>query len=675
MLKFVVSLCVLGLLATGGALAGQRVRVAVFNNPPLVTYDAREHRAGGIFMDVLRYTAAREHWELEEVPGEPAQAQGRLDAGEVDLLPGVPHSKPRESRLAFTRETLANSWGRIYVRPRSSIEGIRDLAGKKVAVLRGSLLQQQLVERAASAAAGVPPTLLEYASFEEAFRAVADGTAEAVLTNRFTGALYARETGLRGTSVVLAPYGFRYAAKPGALTEQIFEALDRNLLLLKADPDSFYYRGLQELENGAREFFVPMWVYWLGAAALLLLALATGWAVTARRAAARLACSEAQLRKSNAELLRAHAELDRIGANSPDLIAVFDENFVVRRVNQATERLLGTPPEAHIGKSALDWVPHQRRHTSRVVLENVRAGARLEGHASEVLRADGKVVPFLWSLVWSEESQELYAIGHDDTERHQLIANLRRRTQQLQVVNRDLRTFAQSVSHDLRSPVAAVIGFIGKVLRDEGHVLQERSHALLVRAHAASQRMDGIISNLLRLARVTEGGIQRRDCDVTAMCQDVATALRCQEPGREVVFDIESGMHAHADRELLRHVFDNLLSNAWKFSAGKPRAHIKVSATPERDGPVFVVQDNGAGFDMAYAQNLFVPFGRLHSETEFDGVGIGLCVAHRVIAAHGGHIWAEGSPGAGATFRFTLAETGLPADLADEDSAAAVLAA
>src|SRR3569832_301675 len=98
--------------------------------------------------------------------------------------------------------------------------------------------------------------------------------------------------------------------------------------------------------------------------------------------------------------------------------------------------------------------------------------------------------------------------------------------------------------------------------------------------------MDAIISNLLRLARVTDGGVARRECDISAMCNDVATALRCQEPGRDVVFDIQSGMHAHADRELLRHVFDNLLSNAWKFTAGKPRANIRVASMPESNGPV-----------------------------------------------------------------------------------------
>jgi PAS domain S-box-containing protein len=665
--KFLLAMSLLMILAAAPAHANQRVRVAVFDNPPLISYDDREHRATGIFMDVLRYTAAREGWDVEYVPGEPAQGLERLARGEVDLIPAVPHSRAREQRLSFTRETLATSWARIYVRPGSRIRTIRDLAARNVAVLKGSLLQEQLLRGTADA--GSPANLQEFPTFAPAFRAVEDGRADAVLANRFTGAVYARETGLEPTPVVLAPYGFRFATRPDARLERLLEALDRNLLLLKTDSESLYYRDLQELEDGAREFFVPTWIYPAAGAAVVVLALAFGWVLTARRAASRMARGEAQLLCAHRQLQLAHEELDRISANSPDLIAVFDANFVVRRVNLAAERLLGTPPEMQIGRSALDWVPVERRHASRLVLERVRAGACLQGHSSQVLRADGTVVPFLWSLAWSEENQELYAIGHDDTERHELISDLSRRTTQLQVVNAGLQTFAQSVSHDLRAPVAAVVGFVGKVLRDDGACLQERSRELLARAHSAGERMDAIISSLLRLARVTEGGIHRRDCDITAACHDIMTGLCSKEPWRAVTVDIQHGMRAHADRDLLRHVLENLLSNAWKYSARAAHAHIAVGCDQQDSpDPTFFVRDDGAGFDMAYADRLFLPFGRLHSEKEFDGVGIGLCVAQRVVAAHGGRLWAEAAPGAGAVFRFSLGEPLLTLDRPGEEA-------
>lgn len=633
------------LLASSNAVSGARVRVLAFDIPPVMTYDARTQAAGGIFVDVVQYTASREGWDVEFVFAKPAQALELLERGDVDLLAGVPYSDFHKDRLTFNRETVVTASGRAYVRSTSSIKTIRDLDGKKVAVLGGTVLQKQLLLSADDA--GVTPIIFEYADFQQAFRAVADGRAEAVLSNRLTGNFYAAQMGLHPTSVALAPYEFRFAATPSIRAQKLLNALDRNLHLLKTDLDSVYYRDLRNLEDGEREWLVPAWVYWGAAGGLVLVAIALGWALTLRRAGARVARSEAQLRKVNDELSRIHA-------NSPDSIAVYDANLIVRRMNPAAEKLFGGPANEFIGKSALDLVPPEHRLESREVFERVRAGAKLEGHSSQALRADGSIVPILWSLAWSEESQEMYAIGHDDTERYGLISRLEHHTEQLRAVNRDLQTFAQSVSHDLRGPVAAVAGFVAKVLRDDGELLQNRSRELLARAHAASQRIDSIIANLLRLARVTEGGVRRRECDITAMCGDVVAALRNQDPRRAVIFDIQPDMRVHADRELLRHVFDNLLSNAWKFTSNKPCALIKVGCDEDDGARTFFVQDDGAGFEMEHAHNLFLPFGRLHSEREFAGTGIGLCIAHRAVQAHGGRLWAQGASGKGAIFSFTL---------------------
>lgn len=672
MSKFVRSVALLLLFAAAGPLlAAPTVRVAVFNNPPLITYDVKAGHAGGIFMEVLHDTAAHEGWDVRYVPGTYAQGLQRLEAGEVDIMPATPYARAREDALTFTRETLATSWGRIYVKRSSTIGTVQGLAGKKVALIKGSILQRTLLQRTSEG--GSAAQLIEYDDVADGFRAVAAGRADAVLCNGFSGAIYARDLGLRATPVLLAPYGFRYAGKRDPAAERLLDALDVHLLLLKTDPSSFYYQALQKLERSdARDARVPGWVSWGAAGALLIVALLLGWVLTVRRAAARIAASERELR-------RTHEDLDRITDNSLHLIAVFDADFSVRRVSRACEKLLGFRPEELVGKSVLDWVPPERRPTARSLLEEVRAGTPLEGHEIQLLRADGKVTPALLSLVWSDTVQEFYAIAHDDTQRHELIERLQRRTRQLQAANRDLQTFAQSVSHDLRAPAAAVVGFVGKVLKDEGATLQDRSRQLLRRAHAASRRMDTTIASLLRLARVTEGGVQRRVCDVTAMCLDVVAALRNVEPEREVTVEIQPGMRAVADRELLRHVFDNLLANAWKFTSRQPCARITVGCAHDPDGAVFFVRDDGAGFDMEYAHNLFVPFGRLHSENEFSGTGIGLCIAQRVVAAHGGQIWAEGAPGEGAVFRLTLGQPGIqppagpvaPPRVAPADSAAA----
>lgn len=624
--------------------AEQVVRVAALHNPPLITYDERTGTAGGIFVDILEHTARREGWRLVFVPGTYAEALDRLEAGQVDLLPHAPHSRWRERRMSFTEEPVLSSWGQVYARPGTSIHSIQELSQRRVAVLRSSLMHEALDQ--ALGPLDAQKAIVQRPTFAAAYAAVANGDADAVVSNPFTGQYQARLHGLRPTSVVLAHYTFRFATARGRNVE-LLDRLDRTILEVKADPNSMYFTRLQELTPGSPEFTVPVWLRWAAIALVALAAVASAWALTLRRASRRIAASERAQR-------RLAEELTRISDNSLDVIAVLDPQFNVVRISRAIEVLWGYAPPELEGRSCFDLLPPAARAAARQVLERVRGGRPERTSQARVLRKDGTEAIMLWSLAWSAQQGELYAIGRDDTERHELVSRLRRRTAQVQIANRDLRTFAQTVSHDLRAPVAAVSGFVAKVLRDDGDALSSRSRELLTRAHAASERLDTIIANLLRLARVTEGGVHRRDCDATAMCHDVIAALRLNDQARNVTVEIQPGMRALADRVLLRIVFDNLLANAWKFTSRKPQAHVIVGCEHDAGDSVFFVSDDGAGFDVEYAHNLFLPFGRLHGEAEFSGIGIGLCVAHRVVTAHGGRIWAEGSPGAGAVFRFTL---------------------
>ncbi len=620
------------------------IRVAAFHNPPLITYDEASGTAGGIFVDILEATARREGWKLVYVPGTYAEALVRLEADQVDLLPHAPQTRWRERRMSFTEEPVLSSWGQVYARPGTRIHSIQELSQLRVAVLRSSLMHEALEQ--AFGPLDAQKAIVQQPTFAAAYAAVASGDADAVVSNPFTGGFQARLHGLRPIPVVLAHYTFRFATAKGRNLE-LLDRLDRTILELKADPNSLYFTQLQELTPGSTDFTLPVWLKWAALALVALAAIATAWALSLRRASRRIAVSERGQR-------RLAEELTRISDNSLDVIAVLDPQFKVVRISRATEALWGYAPSELEGRSCLEVLPPSAQAPARQVLERVTKGRPERTSPARVVRKDGTEAIMLWSLAWSAQQGELYAIGRDDTERHELMSRLRRRTEQVQAANRDLRTFAQTVSHDLRAPVAAVTGFVGKVLRDDAHALPDRSRDFLARAHAASVRLDSIIANLLRLARVTEGGIHRRDCDVTAMCHDVVAALALDDQGRDIAVEIQAGMRARADRVLLRIVFDNLLANAWKFTSRKPHARVIVGCEEDASGCVFFVADDGAGFDMEYAHNLFLPFGRLHGEAEFGGIGIGLCVAHRVVTAHGGRIWAEGIPGAGAIFRFTL---------------------
>ena len=656
-----------GMLWPASLHAEQVVRVAAFHNPPLVTYDERSSAVRGIYVDILEVTARRAGWKLVYVPGTYAEALVRLESGQIDLLPNAPHSRWRERRMSFTQEPVLSSWGQVYARPGTRIQSIRDLSQLRVAVLRSSLMHETLAQALGPQEA--EKVIMQQPTFEAAYAAVASGQADAVVSNPFTGGLQARLHGLRATSVVLAPYTFRFATARGR-HEDLLGQLDRSILELKADPNSIYFSRLQELMPDSSQFALPAWLKWAALAALALAALAAAWALTLRRAWARMAASERAQR-------RLAEELTRISDNSLDVIAVLDAHFNLVRISRATETLWGYAPSELEGRSCFDVLHPPARAKARQVLERVRGGRPERGSQARVLRKDGSEAIMLWSVVWSQQQRELYAIGRDDTERHELMSRLRRRTEEVQAANRDLRTFAQTVSHDLRAPVAAVTGFVAKVLRDEGDVLSNRSRDFLARAHVASERLDTIIANLLRLARVTEGGIHRCNCDVTAMSRDVIAALRNDDPGRDVAVEIQPGMRALADRALLRIVLDNLLANAWKFTSRMRHAHITVGCDDDATAPMFFVKDDGAGFDMEYAHHLFLPFRRLHGEAEFAGVGIGLATTHRVVTAHGGRIWAEGAPGTGAVFRFTLGRSSVSAKAAagERPSVAAALTA
>ena len=227
--------------------------------------------------------------------------------------------------------------------------------------------------------------------------------------------------------------------------------------------------------------------------------------------------------------------------------------------------------------------------------------------------------------------------------------------EELKCKNQELEAFSYSVSHDLRSPLRGIDGFSQALLDDYGDTLDETARGYLSRIRAAAQRMADLIDDLLLLSRVSRTQINRVAVDLSVLAETVADELRRQHPQQEVVVHIEPNLTAHADRGLMRVLLDNLLGNAWKFTARATGARIEVCSLVQEDAEtVFVVRDNGAGFDMAHAANLFQPFQRLHDAAEFPGTGIGLATVQRIVDRHGGRIWAEGAVGSGATVFFTV---------------------
>ncbi len=233
-------------------------------------------------------------------------------------------------------------------------------------------------------------------------------------------------------------------------------------------------------------------------------------------------------------------------------------------------------------------------------------------------------------------------------------AELESRAYELDALNRELESFSYTVSHDLKAPLRSIEGFTKAILEDYVERLDETGRDYLMRVHSASKRMSHLIEAMLNMARLTRGAIQERTVDLSALAQVTAQEIRKQAPGRQVEFIIQKNVKTKGDQDMLQVMLENLLDNAWKFTSKHPTAKIEFG-TMNMDGKtVCFVRDDGVGFDMAFSDKLFKPFKRLHTESEFPGIGIGLAIAHRIILRHNGRLWAESAPEKGATFYFTL---------------------
>ncbi len=269
-----------------------------------------------------------------------------------------------------------------------------------------------------------------------------------------------------------------------------------------------------------------------------------------------------------------------------------------------------------------------------------------------VFDKDGKMIGVLDTAL---DISDLKAI---EEEMKELNVNLERkveeRTAQLEAANRELDAFTHSASHDLRSPLNRISGFSNALLEDFSDQLDSQSRDYLQRINSSCEHMKLLIDDLLKLSRVSQVQISREPVELSALANVCLKELKARVPDRPVETVIASDLVVEGDTALLRIALENLLGNAWKFSAGEVPSRIEFGSTFQEGKEVYYIRDNGTGFDMKHAEKLFTAFQRLHDAKKYPGTGIGLSIVSRIINRHGGEIWAEGEPGKGACFYFTL---------------------
>ena len=361
--------------------------------------------------------------------------------------------------------------------------------------------------------------------------------------------------------------------------------------------------------------------------------------------------------KEMEQRLRDSEEQYRLMAEtSSDVIFQLNEEGRILYVSPAVNRY-GFKPEGITGSFFMAYVDPRDHAKATDAFRRAASGSRVDMLELRLRNATGEsyyseinVTP----VMKRGAGVVIQGISRDISARKSLETALKQTNVDLATVNKELEAFSYTIANDLRAPLRSIEGFARAIIEDYTDRLDTTATDYFSRIRAAAHRMDQYIEAMWAMSRVSRRALAENTVDLHEVVEAIAGDLRRKQPERKVDFVIAEGVKVKGDREMLRIALENLLDNAWKFTGGRQTAKIEFGVIEEDGKRNFFVRDNGAGFNMAYANTLFQPFHRMHTDAEFPGIGIGLAIVRNIIERHGGQIWAESSVDKGATFFFTL---------------------
>jgi len=634
---------------------GRTVRVGVYDTKPLA-YSDKDGSAHGFFVDMVNRIAEKEQWNVQYVPGTWQEGLDRLKNDQIDMVLCIAYTEAREKYMDFPKEYLLLDWGLIFKAKGSKITSLLDLEGKSISALKGDVYLtgfRELVRQF-----NVNVKIMEVDQYPEVFKAIESGKVEAGVNGNLYGMLNETGLSLEQTPIIFTPVKLGYAVNKGK-NGDLIASLDRNIAEMKTDKTSIYHRELDKLA-GKKAATIPKEAYWgvFGIAAALLFAIT--WNIMLKRQVrAKTEHLEAEIinRKSTENSLKTLSlRQSAILSSVPDIIMEVDTNKVYTWANDAGLEFFG---EDVIGREAAYYFEKEQStyDTVQPLFEGLENAVYVE---SWQRRKDGEIRLLAW---WCKSLVDENGIvtgtlstARDITDSNAVEEERKRLIQQLQEKTSELERFIYTVSHDLKSPLITITGFLGFLSEDFKKQDEDGFNSNVSRITKSAERMKQLLNELLELSRIGRKMNPIEKVNLGTLVQKAMESVsgRIKESG--AVVEIDPNLpEVMVDRDRFLQVYENLIDNAVKFSSGQeepPRIKVGVRRN-ERGEQIMFVSDNGIGIETHYIDKVFDLFEKIDNSS--SGTGVGLAIVKRIIESHGGTIWAESAGiGRGTTFCFNL---------------------
>lgn len=617
-------------------------------------------QAKGLVVEIVEAMAARMERPVTIKLMDWAEAQELVLAGEADALIQINATEERELLYEFSEPLLESEFAIFIPADKPGIGCILDLKGLTVAAetkgYANIVLQRDPLI-----------SIIEIPDLHSGFKLLLEGSVDAVVGDRWVGAFTLAENNIKGVAVAEQPIDIQYSSI----------AVKKGNTLLLAEIN----RALGEIkEDGTYQRIIDKWqakevvfqtveqvrqqrLIIAGSLAALFIVLV--FALVLLYLFKKSRQTEQALRESEKKYLSLFEQ---------SVLGIYLHDFEGKIVdlNYKGCAQLGYAKDELLEMSVFDLHPQDENTINMPKEDTLKSWSKWLPGDQHVLEAqhqrkDGSVFPvqITVGIVQYDSRKMLLAMIQDISERKQAEEEIRtlnaeleqrvtERTIELEAVNEELASFTYSVSHDLRAPLRALDGYSASLTEKYNAQLDDQGRHYLNRIRKTAIYMSDLVDNLLKLSRITRTELKEQEVDLSQVAEEIFRDLQDTEPERQVKVKVAPGLLAKGDFILLKAALENLIGNAWKFSSKEEQATIEVGRTTIDGEEAFFVRDNGVGFDLAYAKNLFGAFQRLHGVNEFPGTGIGLATVQRIVTRHGGQIWAESEVGKGATFYFTL---------------------